>query len=63
VLQGKADDGFDFHRKHVRLFCNRNRLRTGMYSVMTPWELILGAVMAAGLTAYLVYAMLRPEKF
>jgi K+-transporting ATPase KdpF subunit len=30
---------------------------------MTPWEFILGAVMAVGLTAYLVYAMLRPEKF
>jgi K+-transporting ATPase KdpF subunit len=30
---------------------------------MSPWELILGAAMAAGLTAYLVYALLRPEKF
>lgn len=30
---------------------------------MTTWELILGSVMAFGLTAYLVYAMLRPEKF
>lgn len=30
---------------------------------MTPWELALGLLMAVGLTAYLVYAMLRPEKF
>ncbi len=30
---------------------------------MTPWELVMGLVMAVGLTAYLVYAMLRPEKF
>jgi K+-transporting ATPase KdpF subunit len=30
---------------------------------MTTWELIMGAVMAAGLTVYLVYALLRPEKF
>ncbi len=30
---------------------------------MTPWELIMGSIMAIGLTAYLVYAMLRPEKF
>jgi K+-transporting ATPase KdpF subunit len=30
---------------------------------MTPWELVLGSVMAVSLTAYLVYAMLRPEKF
>jgi len=30
---------------------------------MTTWQLIMGSVMAVGLTAYLVYAMLRPEKF
>ena len=30
---------------------------------MTSWELIMGLVMAIGLTAYLVYAMLRPENF
>jgi K+-transporting ATPase KdpF subunit len=30
---------------------------------MTPWELVMGLVMAVGLTVYLVYAMLRPEKF
>ena len=34
-----------------------------MYKTMTPWELIMGSIMAVGLTAYLVYAMLRPEKF
>jgi K+-transporting ATPase KdpF subunit len=30
---------------------------------MTPWELTMGLIMAVVLTAYLVYAMLRPEKF
>lgn len=30
---------------------------------MTPLELTMGLIMAVGLTAYLVYAMLRPEKF
>jgi K+-transporting ATPase KdpF subunit len=30
---------------------------------MTPWELTLGSIMAAALMVYLVYAMLRPEKF
>ncbi len=30
---------------------------------MSGWELILGGAMALGLTIYLVYAMLRPEKF
>ena len=30
---------------------------------MTGWELILGSVGAILLTAYLVYALLRPERF
>jgi K+-transporting ATPase KdpF subunit len=30
---------------------------------MSMWELLMGSVMAVGLTAYLVYALLRPEKF
>ena len=30
---------------------------------MSPLELVMGSMMAVGLTAYLVYAMLRPEKF
>ena len=41
----------------------RNRLRMGMCKVMTPVELVLGSIMAIALTIYLVYAMLRPEKF
>jgi K+-transporting ATPase KdpF subunit len=30
---------------------------------MSIWELILGSAGAILLTAYLVYALLRPEKF
>jgi K+-transporting ATPase KdpF subunit len=30
---------------------------------MISWDVILGAVVAAALTAYLIYAMLRAEKF
>jgi len=30
---------------------------------MTPWELAMGSIMAIGLTVYLVYALVRPEKF
>lgn len=30
---------------------------------MSAWQLVMGIVLAVGLTAYLVYAMLRPEKF
>jgi K+-transporting ATPase KdpF subunit len=30
---------------------------------MSAWELILGSIGAALLIAYLVYALLRPERF
>jgi len=30
---------------------------------MSPWNLALGVALAVGLTAYLVYALLNPEKF
>jgi K+-transporting ATPase KdpF subunit len=30
---------------------------------MSGWDLILGSIGAALLTAYLVYALLRPERF
>jgi K+-transporting ATPase KdpF subunit len=30
---------------------------------MTLWELILGSLVSVGLLVYLVYALLRPEKF
>ncbi|MGO9062656.1 MAG: K(+)-transporting ATPase subunit F [Candidatus Binataceae bacterium] len=35
----------------------------GVQKAMTPWEVVMGSIMAIGLTIYLVYAMLRPEKF
>ena len=35
----------------------------GCTAVMSTWELILGSAGAVLLTAYLVYALLRPERF
>jgi K+-transporting ATPase KdpF subunit len=35
----------------------------GVHTPMSPWELVMGSIMAVALTVYLVYAMLRPEKF
>ncbi len=35
----------------------------GMRKTMSPWEIAMGSLMALGLTVYLVYALLRPEKF
>jgi K+-transporting ATPase KdpF subunit len=58
-----SGDGHNFYRKYLRVLCASNRLRMGMHTAMTPWELILGSAMAVALTVYLVYAMLRPEKF
>ena len=58
-----SDDGHAIRRTYARLLRACDRLRMGVHSTMTPWELLLGSVMAVGLTVYLVYAMLRPEKF
>ncbi len=30
---------------------------------MTGWEIVLGSAVALGLLCYLVFALLRPEKF
>ena len=38
-------------------------LRLGVRKTMSPWEIAMGSIMAVGLTVYLVYALLRPEKF
>lgn len=34
-----------------------------MQAIMISWDVILGAIVAVALTAYLIYAMLRAEKF
>ena len=47
----------------MRILRYRACLRMGLYTPMTPWELIMGSIVAVALIAYLVYAMLRPEKF
>jgi K+-transporting ATPase KdpF subunit len=61
--QGGLHVGPLIGRRHDPLLPYRSRLRTGMRKTMTPWELVMALVMAVGLTTYLVYAMLRPEKF
>jgi K+-transporting ATPase KdpF subunit len=63
VLLALPYDGCRFHLRHLRILRSRTDLYLGMYPPMTPRELILGSMMAVGLTVYLVYAMLRPEKF
>jgi K+-transporting ATPase KdpF subunit len=55
--------GLFVYRRDDRFFPDWPRLRSGVPKIMTPWELVMGLVMAVGLTVYLVYAMLRPEKF
>jgi K+-transporting ATPase KdpF subunit len=56
-------DGRNFRFVDLRLFRGLDPVRMGVCETMTPWELVLGSVMAFALTVYLVYAMLRPERF
>ena len=55
--------GPDFHPGNGSLLHRQPRLRGGVSAVMSTWELILGSAGAVLLTAYLVYALLRPERF
>ena len=55
--------GPDLHRGNGRLLRREPRLRPRVSAVMSIWELVLGSAGAALLTAYLVYALLRPERF
>jgi K+-transporting ATPase KdpF subunit len=59
----QAHVGLDFHPGNGRLLRRQPRLRGGVSAVMSTWELILGSAGAVLLTAYLVYALLRPERF
>ena len=56
-------DGRNFYCRNLRVLRDRAQLCLGVHPPMSPWELVMGSIMAVGLTAYLVYAMLRPEKF
>ena len=55
--------GCHLYSSHRHLLHGGAGLRRGMRKIMSTWELVMGIVMATGLTAYLVYALLRPEKF
>jgi K+-transporting ATPase KdpF subunit len=58
-----SHDGRNFYCRNLRVLRDRAQLCLGVHPPMSPWELVMGSIMAVGLTAYLVYAMLRPEKF
>ncbi len=60
---GISHNGRNFRRHYLRVLYTRDRVRMGVRPTMMTWELIMGSILAAGLTAYLIYAMLRPEKF
>jgi K+-transporting ATPase KdpF subunit len=63
VLIYQLHDGPNFCCRNRRVLRDRAQLCLGVHPPMSPWELVMGSIMAVGLTAYLVYAMLRPEKF
>jgi K+-transporting ATPase KdpF subunit len=55
--------GFDFNSRQHRLLRDRDRIRSGVRQPMSPVETVLGGVCAVLLGAYLIYTMLRPERF
>ncbi len=61
--ENRCHVGFDLHPGDRDLFRRQPCLRRRMQAAMSTWELILGSVGAVLLTVYLVYALLRPERF
>jgi len=55
--------GHNILSRNRRVLRPGGRLRMGVRKTMTPWEVVMALTLAVGLTVYLVYAMLRPEKF
>lgn len=51
------------HNWHGDFFRAVSRIHTGLRIAMSSWELILSSVVAVLLTVYLLYSLLRPEKF
>ena len=58
-----GDVGLDLHSGNGSFLRRELRLRGSTTAAMSTWELILGPAGAVLLTAYLVYALLRPERF
>ena len=55
--------GFVFNSRQHRLLRDCDRIRSGVRQPMSPVETVLGGVCALLLGAYLIYTMLRPERF
>ena len=63
LIVGTNYVGFDFNSRQHRLFRDRDRIRSGVRQPMSPVETVLGGVCALLLGVYLIYTMLRPERF
>jgi K+-transporting ATPase KdpF subunit len=63
LLVGSNYVGFDFNSRQHRLLRDRDRIRSGVRQPMSPVETVLGGVCAVLLGVYLIYTMLRPERF
>jgi K+-transporting ATPase KdpF subunit len=60
---GERYVGHNIFGRNRSVLCSGPRICTGVRKTMSTWEVAMGLVMAVGLTVYLVYALLRPEKF
>ena len=49
--------------RDIDFLCHCYRICAGMPEDMSLLDFILGVSLATGLTAYLIYALIRPEKF
>jgi K+-transporting ATPase KdpF subunit len=63
LIVGTNYVGFPLNSREHRLLRDRNRIRSGVRQPMSPVETVLGGVCALLLGAYLIYTMLRPERF
>ena len=68
LLKEQARARHRLHSAHVRLFCYRHRLRRRVRSAdevrdVVSFDHTIGLLVSVALLAYLVFAMLRPEKF
>ena len=51
------------HRRDAGVLCRQRPLRDGLRKTLKRMETIIAAIIALLLFVYLLYAMLRPEKF
>jgi K+-transporting ATPase KdpF subunit len=63
VRNGGRHVGCDFPLRRAGVFRRRDRVHHALRAAVMGGDYILAACVTAGVLAYLVYALIRPEKF